>query len=417
MGADVDGPGLVEGRSDGPVSPSIPVQSFYTNESTLSTVPSHTSKPVAVGISKSTQRSSNSQSASSIIAIEPGEEQAVSLSRAGQRALSTVSPYIQSLSALLLKNLKRPNAETGMDSIIAQRLTKMEQKQDLILKKLEYIEKRVGVLSTSQGAIALGDNDSSVHHSSNQSGLLTADSSQDINPECQYLKPIPVAGISPPNDITLLTREQLCTVRIYSSSPCNFAVNLYRLALDPSDRVKMSCSGIRKGGGKLAKLQIPPEILRAILQFTSQEYSHSAEEKEIRTALDSEGRVLAYNARKCWTTHKCQSCRGNQAPLEETSTMEKENSPFGDRATSTSSLPAVPSSAASTSTAVSNQTLESIPKSHPISTSSSIAAHSPAFPGGLEATSGPPPYSTPKRSRIASTTEFFSPSSFLNFSP
>ena len=106
-----------------------------------------------------------------------------------------------------MKNLKRPNAETGMDSIIAQRLTKMEQKQDLILKKLEYIEKRVGVLSTSQGAIALGDNDSSVHHSSNQSGLLTADSSQDINPECQYLKPIPVAGISPPNDITFLTRE------------------------------------------------------------------------------------------------------------------------------------------------------------------------------------------------------------------
>lgn len=143
-----------------------------------------------------------------VIAIESGVSPNIPLSHAGQRALSNVSPYWQTLSNLLLKNLRKTSVPSGFETIVAQRMTKLEQKQDLILKKLESIERTVRLSRLSETSASESEqiNSMTIHNRSATSITAAPTISTDIptpetqaiNPDCHSINASPIAGLMPP---------------------------------------------------------------------------------------------------------------------------------------------------------------------------------------------------------------------------
>lgn len=223
-----------------------------------------------------------------------------------------------------------------METIVAQRMTKIEQKQDLILKKLDYIERELRYSGRNDSStsnkehsayttLAASTNSSNATVAARSSHAPTNESPTDwfVNPTCRLLARSAIAGIMPPRDIQNLSRDELCKIRLFSSSPINFAVNLYRLTHLPIERINLSCSEKCKGSSKSPKTQIDPNLLSTILNYTKLEFNSPIELVQVHKAIDSEGRVLHHSARRCKAAKLCRSCAIPDSVSSSTSTVSE----------------------------------------------------------------------------------------------
>ena len=69
---------------------------------------------------------SSNQNNGQILATEPGEKNPNGLSPAGARALQIVPGYVRSIATLMPTSLNRMHTARGLDKLVAERLTKIQ---------------------------------------------------------------------------------------------------------------------------------------------------------------------------------------------------------------------------------------------------------------------------------------------------
>ncbi len=240
--------------------------------------------------------------------------------------MNSVSPYLQSMSNLLLKNINSQRASTGQfDQILGPKLARIERKQDILERQMGRIEQRlVDMQQSLRHKLVQTEtipNSSSESHTNSGTGTCRCNRptdvgysrSDDIPKLCEQLSPKEIANLIPPVDVCSLSNEQLSLIQQESTSMVNFAVHLFRLSSIPANRIYMSCSGLSKGPFKQKKQKIHPNLIKSIVTLTRSQFGKEIKDCEVRNSIDSDCRVLLAKARKCFESGGCPACRGESS--------------------------------------------------------------------------------------------------------
>lgn len=309
--------------------PSIPAETFYLGSAKGSqskrSFKSSQIQPTASSnlANKLIKKAKKNPARGKILQVLEGEEENVQLSKAGQRAMSTVSPYLQAFTQQLEKFYK--GCGTSGQSLVMEKLAEIQEVQSDMNQRLATMESKLETIlvtvkaQSTRSANTLsaglkGDIDEG-HNQSREGkgghpGILGGQLSlDDISPHCGQLAVKAFLGLIPPIDVEMLSLDQLNMIREHSTSEVNFAVNLYRLSTTPYERMKMSTSGYSKGPFRQNKEKIPEALIGSILGITQSIFGGLIKDKALRSAIDGECRQIFYRAKQCRQQQGCAICQ------------------------------------------------------------------------------------------------------------
>ncbi len=302
----------------------IPTTKFYaTSSNSLATsskkVKKNTSrnqleaKRIIKKVKESVKRSK-----AQVIAVEGGETGNIHFSKAGMRAMNTVSPYVEEFTKELLKFSKEHGASEGGNKLVNERIS---GELETLSKKIDNLE------ATVQTLVKLIKQQSSQQNRETQAATLTCSSTtfplnkaehnkisfklSDINTNCIQLVSKPIAGMFPPQSLLDLSKKEVNTIRRESSSSVNFAINLFRIAYTPTQRYKMSCTGQCKGPIRYNKTKINQLVLDDILKMSKEENEENERpnfDRKVKESIDGNCRALFNRAKRCRQMRSCNSC-------------------------------------------------------------------------------------------------------------
>lgn len=285
----------------------------------------------------------------------PGQESA--LSKQGQAVMDTLNPYLRNFTIELQKFLtNQEKHENPLESKLIAEVDEMKDSlqkiQNDITKNRSLLHQILDILSNSQLEIP-----SSSHNVNDFSQISTSQSIenqeildldpfmfssppapnlsiritkkldfntpsqldisnktpqikvQDINPFCNVLRNISIAGIIPPKAFEELSYEEKVGIKRQSKSDLNFAVNLIRVAIPANRRYKMSCTGRSKHDLGHCKDPLPTELITKVIEIVREMWGHGHNPKEFTEAIDSDCKQLFSKAKECRVKKICSVCR------------------------------------------------------------------------------------------------------------